>query len=155
MSCGCKSQPVTTFAFAPEEDPAPTPVSQASVLPPVRAPVSTPSDPLIQFKIGVRAPPQMTAQTLQALEALRTAHRLAGAPLVTVTSWYRDASENLQLPGAVSNSLHLQGLAFDLRADAGGAAVYQAWLGLGLQGKDERNIPGVAPHWHIELQRRV
>lgn len=92
----------------------------------------------------------MTPAIAGALEALKTAHRIAGAPLLTVTSWYRDASRNLAVGGAM-NSLHLQGLAFDLRADAGGMAVYRAWRSMGLAGLDERETS--APHWHVSYVR--
>jgi hypothetical protein len=106
-------------------------------------------DPLIQLKLGVRPPPTITLSVVRALDALRTAHRLAGSPLLTITDWYRDASTNLMVGGEL-DSLHLQGLAFDLRNDAAGFAVFKAWRSLGLQGVDERSTKN---HFHIELQR--
>ena len=107
-------------------------------------------DPMLQVRSDVKRPPQIDQEIFQALRTLDQAHRLAGRPYTTITSWYRDLETNVRNGGAL-NSLHLRGLAFDLAVDAGGMATYRAWRSMGLDGKDERSKVE-APHWHLEFQ---
>lgn len=113
-----------------------------------------PANAMLQLKVGAEAPPVMTAAIYGALSLLLEAHTRARSPLTVITEWYRSATANLALAGqgAVANSQHQVGTAFDLRADAGGEATARWWQELGGQTIDERNVPGVAPHWHLELR---
>lgn len=144
-----------------ERSPAPNSGSGAYTPPPVPSSASAPSGgdlslgDLIQFKVGVQAPPDFTPGVYSAVAALREAHRRAQRPLITVTEWYRSPEQNLLTRGASATSLHQTGLAFDLRADAGGAAVARAWreLGFRILTPEQEVAKGSAPHWHLELQR--
>lgn len=147
MKCLC-DRPVMMPTLA-------TPWSPVSVArPPMQRPPPRAADArtdLLMIDAGAKAPPEINSEVYAALALLRAAHSRAGFPFTTITSWWRSPTTNLAA-GGVANSLHLAGLAFDLRVDAGGAAVARAWRELGYQIKDER-MNAKSPHWHLEFQR--
>lgn len=140
------SGPAATLSTPASGFPTPTPT-------PAQAPVPVAGgarlSPMIQVKLGVVAPPSFDANVSEALRRLLLAHSRAGQPMTTITDWYRDATTNLRTPGASPSSQHTFGTAFDLRADAAGAAVARQWALGGDEVIDETGRVD-RPHWHLE-----
>lgn len=99
---------------------------------------------LITCKPGVRTPPaaDFGDRLFPFVETLVCLVEQLGEPVV-VTSWYRTPEDN-QRVGGNPESLHLQGLAVDLRLGDGATNVAAMWLDAGLDAVQETD------HWHLE-----
>ena len=99
----------------------------------------------IACKPGVVSPPldvRADQRFLPFLISLTcTLSRVPGT--VTITDWFRDPAAN-RAAGGADNSLHVAGLAVDLRHDEAGMVAYALWLDAGLDAVDEGD------HYHLE-----